>query len=247
MIQARLYIASCQADGLERLFAFDPGFFVLGSSAWGGEALRDILRLCPDVAILDGTLPGLDGWAIWDRLSRMATPPRVLFLDRLGTCVPADAVLRDPWTSEELLFAARAAASRPLPALAEPWTEEREQIADGLLAQLGVDGRLKGRGYLRFAAAALACAPQLAVSFSDRRYPLTAEAFRTTPGAVERAVRTAVEATWLQGDLKSIQALFGFSVDADRGKPTNAECLSMLAEHVRRRMEKVLNEASRAK
>ena len=47
-------------------------------------------------------------------------------------------------------------------------------------------------------------------------------------------MRTAVESTWLHGNLEAIQQLFGFSVDADRGKPTNAEFLSMLAEHVRR-------------
>ena len=83
------------------------------------------------------------------------------------------------------------------------------------------------------AAAALACAPQGAASYSGRLYPWTAAAFGVTPGAVERAIRTAVEDTWLHGDLAAIQALFGFSVDAERGKPTNAEFLSMLAQHIR--------------
>ena len=96
--------------------------------------------------------------------------------------------------------------------------------------------RLKGRRYIRAAAAALACSPALGASYRERLYPYVAGLYAATPQAVERAIRTAVESTWLHGSLEGIQALFGLSVDAEKGKPTNAEFLAMLAEHIRREL-----------
>ena len=235
----RVYIASWEAERLERIIAFDPGFFVIGSSRCGLTALREIGWLCPDLAILDGELPGVDELSALRALEKMITPPRLLYLRRTGpaeTAVCADRMLCDPWTEEALLAAAHAAAEQPLPRLAASRESERLTIAGDLLDELNVSPRLKGRGFIQCAAAALACAPQLAASYSERLYPFVAVRFQTSPQAVERAVRTAVEHTWLHGNLPAIQALFGLSVDAERGKPTNAECLSMLAEHVRLRL-----------
>ena len=239
MRQERLYIASCEAESLERIFAFDPGFFVMGGSRWGVTALDEIRRLCPDAVVLDCALLGMDGLEALNGFRHMLAPPRVLFLQRMGHLEPAkdvDRTLRAPWTAETLLTAAREAAERPLPGLAAGWEAQRQAAAGELLDQLNVSPRLKGRAYMQCAAAALACAPQLAASYSERLYPFVAARYQTTPRAVERAIRTAVEDTWLHGRLSAIQALFGLSVDAEKGKPTNAECLSLLAEHVRLRL-----------
>ncbi len=235
----RLYIASCEAESLERVFAFDPGFFVIGGSRWGQAALDEIRRLCPDLLVLDSALMGMDGAEALHALEGMITPPRVLLLQRTaypGAAEHADRALRAPWMEEALLSAAHDAADRPLPRLADARDSARQQIAGELLDQLRVSAHLKGRAYMQFSAAALACAPQLAFSYSDRLYPLAAARFHTSPQAVERAIRTAVEHTWLHGSLPAIQTLFGLSVDAEKGKPTNAEFLSMMAEHVRLRL-----------
>ena len=56
-------------------------------------------------------------------------------------------------------------------------------------------------------------------------------------------MRTAAEDTWLRGDWEEIQTLFGLTVDPEKGKPTNAELLSMLAEHARREMRRHLTKA----
>ncbi len=243
MKQGRLYIASCEAESLERIFAFDPGFFVMGDSRWGGTALNEIGRLCPDLAVLDSALMGMDGLEALNVMRRMITPPRVLYLQRMGKMeTDADRTLCAPWTEETLLAAARDALDRPLPGLAAFREKERLTIAEELLHQLNVSPRLKGRAYLQCAAAALACAPGLAESYGERLYPFVAARYQTTPQAVERAIRTAVEDTWLHGDLPAIQALFGLSVDAEKGKPTNAECLAMLAEHVRLRLRHLASE-----
>ena len=82
-----------------------------------------------------------------------------------------------------------------------------------------------------------ACAPGLV---QGKLYPHLAQRFGTAPGAVEKAVRSAIERTRLSGSLPEIQRLFGLSVDAEKGKPTDLECIAMLAEHVRRMLRKAM-------
>lgn len=234
-----LYIASPDADALERIFARDPGFFPMGSGD-GEAALREILRLCPEMLVLDQVLTGMDGGDMMRRIrEKMIAPPRVLLLRRLALPCgedAADTACDWPCSPEALLAAAAEAAERPLPVLAEYRAAERERLAGELLDQLGMPRHLKGYAYLRLAAADGACAPRL--MRGGRLNPRIAEKYGTTPAAVEKAIRTAIESTWLRGDWSAIQKLFGFSVDAEKGKPTNAECVAMLSEHIRRKMEK---------
>lgn len=231
----RLYIASPDADRLERLLACDSRFLIVGSGQ-GRQAVQEALRLCPDLLILDSVLSGMDGVSALSLLARMPAPPRAVYLTRtaFAPTEPApDAVCPYPCEDGMLLETIFKAAERPLPALARPWEELRLSIAGKLLDRLSVPPRLKGRRYMMIASAALACSPALGASYRERLYPYVAGLCDTTPQAVERAVRTAVESAWLQGSLEGIQALFGLSVDADRGKPTNAEFLAMLAQHIR--------------
>lgn len=231
----RLYIASPDAARLERTFSFDSRFLVVGGGQ-GKQAVLEALRLCPDLLILDAVLSGMDGGEALAALSRMPAPPRVVYLTRTAFSPPEytpDETCPYPCEDGALLETVWKAAERPLPALALPWAEQRLAIAESLLNRLAVPSRLKGRRYMGVAAAALACSPAFGASYRERLYPYVAGQCETTPQAVERAIRTAVESAWLQGSLEGIQALFGLSVDAERGKPTNAEFLSMLAQHIR--------------
>ena len=240
----RTYIAAMDFLRLSSL----EDFWVIGSGGTGETVLREILTLQPDLLILAGNLAGMDGLKLLEILGdALAAPPRVLYLWQGTTAAGkawmdqalqagADCAACESEGEAEFFLALKTAreAIKRTPRLAKPWEAERLTIAEGLLDALSIPDALKGKAYLRFSCAALACAPQLAQSLSSRLYPYTARAFQTTPQAVERAMRTAVEYTWLHGDLNAIGRLFGLTVDADRGKPTNAEFLSMLAEHVRR-------------
>ena len=234
----RLYIASLDAERVERIVSFDSRFLMAGSGQ-GREAVQEAQRLCPDLLVLDSVLKGMDGTEVLSLLARMPAPPRVVYLARTAFALPEhtpDEICPYPCEEDVLLNAILTAASRPLPALARQWEEQRLAIAGKLLERLSVPPRLKGRRYMLIASAALACSPALGASYRERLYPYVAGLCGTTPQAVERAIRTAVESAWLQGSLEGIQALFGLSVDAERGKPTNAEFLAMLAQHIREKL-----------
>lgn len=234
---ARVLIASPDVLMLERILGYDAGFSVLAISERGDQALADMQALETELLILDEVLPVLDGPAILKHIAPMPAPPRVLYLSRTGgDGREADESIPYPCAPETLLAAAHRVNSMPLPALAQTRAAERRALSGKLLDELGVPARLKGRRYMLSAIAAGACAPRMLSALGESMYPYVAAQFGATAAAVEKAIRTAVESTWLHGDLSAIQALFGFSVDPDKGKPTNAEFLAMLALHVRKEM-----------
>jgi len=56
------------------------GFSVLGSAADGAAAMTEVARLQPDVVLLDVQLPGLDGFAVAERLEAAPAPPQVVLI-----------------------------------------------------------------------------------------------------------------------------------------------------------------------
>ena len=56
------------------------GFAVVGEAADGDEAIAAADRLRPQVVLLDIQLPGLDGFAVAERLATGSEPPRVVLI-----------------------------------------------------------------------------------------------------------------------------------------------------------------------
>lgn len=56
------------------------GFQILGEAADGESAVEAARRLRPDVVLLDIQLPGLDGFAVAERLAAGADPPVVVLI-----------------------------------------------------------------------------------------------------------------------------------------------------------------------
>jgi DNA-binding NarL/FixJ family response regulator len=56
------------------------GLTVVGGVADGAAAVDAVERLRPNIVLLDIQLPGLDGFAVAERLARMVDPPRVVLI-----------------------------------------------------------------------------------------------------------------------------------------------------------------------
>lgn len=63
-------------------------------------------------------------------------------------------------------------------------------------------------------------------------YPEVAKVYKTTPQKVERAIRNAIEVSWLRGNMEAMEEMFGFSSDSGRGRPTNSEYIARIADEV---------------
>ena len=59
-------------------------------------------------------------------------------------------------------------------------------------------------------------------SITKQLYPDIAAMYKTTPSRVERAIRHAIEVAWGRGKMDTIDELFGYTISAGRGKPTNS-------------------------
>ena len=64
-------------------------------------------------------------------------------------------------------------------------------------------------------------------------YPDLAKKYKTTPSRVERAIRHAIEVAWNRGQIESMENIFGYTVNSNRGKPTNSEFIAMIADKLR--------------
>ena len=60
------------------------GFEVVGEAADGESALEAARRLRPDVVLLDIQLPGLDGFAVAERLAAAGRAPAVVLISSRG-------------------------------------------------------------------------------------------------------------------------------------------------------------------
>jgi two-component system response regulator (stage 0 sporulation protein A) len=64
-------------------------------------------------------------------------------------------------------------------------------------------------------------------------YPMIADKYQTMPSRVERAIRHAIELAWDRGNVELMSQYFGYTVNLERGKPTNSEFIAMVADRLR--------------
>ena len=102
-----------------------------------------------------------------------------------------------------------------------------------MIHTLGMPAHVLGYEYTREAILIALGNKDILRSMTKELYPAVAKVFDTTPSRVERAIRHVVELAWDRGDLDTIQKFFGFTVSSKKGKPTNSEFLSALADHLR--------------
>ena len=102
-----------------------------------------------------------------------------------------------------------------------------------LLHALGIPSHIKGYQYIRSAVLMVYGNPGFIGGITKELYPDLSVKFNTSTQRVERAIRHAIEVSWLRGDIDLMDEIFGHSVDIDRAKPTNSEFIVTLADKLR--------------
>lgn len=102
-----------------------------------------------------------------------------------------------------------------------------------MIHQMGVPAHVKGYQYLRDAIVSVVQEVSLLGAVTKELYPMIAEKYQTTPSRVERAIRHAIELAWDRGNVELMNKFFGYTIDVDRGKPTNSEFIAMVADKLR--------------
>ena len=108
-----------------------------------------------------------------------------------------------------------------------------EQDVTDMIHEIGVPAHIKGYQYLREAIMMSVDDPGMISSITKILYPTIAKRFQTTPSRVERAIRHAIEVAWSRGRMETLDALFGYTIDTGKGKPTNSEFIALIADRIR--------------
>lgn len=107
-----------------------------------------------------------------------------------------------------------------------------------IMHQIGVPAHIKGYQYLREAILLSVGDDEMINSVTKYLYPTVAKKFGTTPSRVERAIRHAIEVAWDRGDVDVLSSYFGYTIQNQRGKPTNSEFIAMISDRLKLKMKK---------
>ena len=110
---------------------------------------------------------------------------------------------------------------------------ELERYITNIMLDIGVPAHLKGYHYLRDAILLSGRDMEVVSSVTKLLYPTIAKRFKTTDQKVERAIRNAIEVSWLRGNIDTFEELFGYSADTGKGRPTNSEYIARIADKIR--------------
>lgn len=111
--------------------------------------------------------------------------------------------------------------------------ENLEALVTNIIHEIGVPAHIKGYQYLREAIMMVVQDIDIINQITKQLYPDIALKYHTTPSRVERAIRHAIEVAWARGKNDAVESIFGYTISAAKGKPTNSEFIAMIADKLR--------------
>lgn len=233
---------------------------VLGVARDGEEAYQLIVDKKPDIALLDVIMPHLDGLGVLEKLqsAQLEKMPMCIMLSAVGQDkitqkainLGAEYYVVKPFDINVLLKRMKELKhyqpntrgnyiSREIKQYIEIAPENKknegnlEALVTNVIHEVGVPAHIKGYQYLREAIMMVVNDIDVINQITKQLYPDIAQKYGTTPSRVERAIRHAIEVAWGRGQTDTVENIFGYTVSAAKGKPTNSEFIAMIADKLR--------------
>ena len=223
------------------------GYEIVGTAADGQRAVELMRAAKPDVLVLDLMLSKLDGITVLKRAREMDKPPAALVLTGFMTEYVAGMAaslgvqyfMTKPCELDAV--AERIHEMTAIDGQLRQSAQRRQEVnieamVTSIIHEIGVPAHIKGYQYLREAIMMAVEDIESVSAITKVLYPSIAKKFKTTSSRVERAIRHAIEVAWDRGDIETLQNYFGYTVSGGKGKPTNSEFISMIADRLRLQM-----------
>ncbi len=229
------------------------GMSVLLCPKDGKALLKAIKEHSPDVILADVFMPGLDILGVLDGIKKLKlqNEPLVMAMSAFDNTRLEKELLDggvdyyflkpfDASTVAERIIQLSGRKNQNLPlvirntAISDP---QLEVMITDIMHQIGVPAHIKGYHYLREAIILSIKNTELVNSVTKLLYPTVAKNHATTASRVERAIRHAIEVAWDRGDLDVLNAYFGYTIQNERGKPTNSEFIAMISDKLRLKLK----------
>ena len=243
-------------DILTDYFADKEDIDLIFVSHDGIKAVENIKKLQPEILILDMVMPHLDGLGVLEAINNIELElyPRTIVLSAVGQeqitqkaiSLGAEYYIVKPFNLDVLMKRINQLAGindkddNSMKYARAIFTDKNEDEANSLeieitniIHEIGVPAHIKGYHYLRDAIKMAVDDMDLLGAVTKELYPAIAKKNNTTPSCVERAIRHAIEVAWNRGRLETIDSLFGYTIQNDKGKPTNSEFIAIIADKLR--------------
>ena len=231
----------------------------------GREVIDSIKETLPDIVICDLILPFKDGIEILEEISAMNLRRAPMII--VATAITTDKIIRQCMEFKANYFIAKPCNPDNLIKIIKKLTDDREEsdifslskekveensyitnnIEDlieskvtNIIHKIGIPAHIKGYKYLRLAIIKSIIDEDIINSVTKELYPQVAKAYNTTPPRVERAIRHAIEVAWNRGEEDTLNKIFGYTVQSNKGKPTNSEFIAMIADRLRLQNQSML-------
>lgn len=242
--KTRIFLADNDKDfcaHMVKAIASSPDMELVGMAEDGAKALAVVSELRPDWMLIDPALPIMDGMMVLERMREKNLKVRIAVLSAFAssqvrsecTALGVDIFIQKPMTPEAALERIRMALRQQEKSLKFNESIALEVRVTDVIHQVGVPAHIKGYQYLREAIMMAVDDMESVGAITKIMYPSIAKKFKTTSSRVERAIRHAIEVAWDRGDLDTLQGYFGYTISGVKGKPTNSEFISMIADRLR--------------
>jgi len=237
---------------MENIVRKQPQCHLIGAYGRGDHLLLHIKEELPDVVVLNPVMPILDGIGVIEK-ARTETQ-----LDKIRFILVANPqqirvlnVLRDrknvkflPWEENEntlekcILESPNNVHNSDLQLedmIVQKGSRNKDMnvLVTQMIHEIGVPAHIKGYLYLRTAILMAVENMDVLNAVTKQLYPDIAAQYSTTDTRVERAIRHAIEVAWERGNIDMLHELFGYTIQADKGKPTNSEFIALVADKIR--------------
>ena len=243
-------------DMLDDIIQTDKELDLVGKAKNGEEMCQIIKDRQPDVVLLDLIMPKMDGLTVMEQVNKQEfvdKRPYFIVLTAVGQeKITEDAFnkganyyIMKPFDNDMVISRIKDVKNRNVARPSEvrkvqPY-EKREELKErnleadvtAIIHEIGVPAHIKGYQYLREAIIMSVNDIDMLNSITKILYPTIAKKFQTTPSRVERAIRHAIEVAWSRGKMDTIDALFGYTINNGKGKPTNSEFIALIADKIR--------------
>ncbi len=207
----------------------------------GKDGMRVISQLDSqhfDAVLMDVFMSNADGADVLEHISdSLAEKPLVLLISAIDNAefeeqminAGADYYFIKPVTPQSV--------ARRIERLSSWKTEKKKRLSSDYsendIEVIISDIMRQGYQYLRASIKLSVEDPEMLGSVTKLLYPTVAKQFDTTSSRVERAIRHAIEVAWDRGDVDVLSSYFGYTIQSQRGKPTNSEFIAMIADKLK--------------
>ncbi len=215
----------------------------------GAKVIERLGSECPDVLLIDSFMAHLDALGVLRELKslKLEKQPMVMVLsstdnERIENEIlsgGADYYFLKPYNPKMLAERIIQFAGIHSDPVSKNGVKDLEVVVSRIMHQIGVPAHIRGYQYLRQAIILSVTDSEMISSVTKILYPTVAKTFKTTPSRVERAIRHAIEVAWDRGDVDVLSSYFGYTIQNDRGKPTNSEFIAMISDNLKLQMRTV--------